>query len=551
MILRHYQEGAIDALRGALNDGLKRPLVCIPTGGGKGPTIATFAHRVHTKDPSAKIVVAVHTQELVQQLSDTYAAISGQRPAVYSASLGSRKIGPVTFCQIQSVAKRACDFGPIKLLIIDECDRTPLTGEGQYRTFIKEASIVNPNVRIAGFTATPYRLGSGLVYGPGQSFDDMVYDIGIKQLVHEGFLSQLISKDGGAPDLTGVHVRQGDFVASELEEIMSDEDTVHKACEELMRYGHDRKAWLVFASGLKHANLISDKLATMCVTAPVIEGTMEKSDRNRLITAYRNRELRCLISINMLSVGLDVPHVDMLGLLRPTASAGLYYQQIGRGLRRSPGKENCLVLDLAGNIARHGPIDTLNERIKNKKKSKKEGEAPTKTCPKCQEIVPAGVRQCPQCSFEFPPPEIAKHAVVAAYDSPLSSNEIKDIPVDSMSIRVHAPKDNNKPPLLAVVYRCGSTQINEWLSVDRNAHVYARQMSRKWLRDTPMLSVQGKSVNVSNDQVFGITTDSEVPLDTAMAWVPFLCCIPKPTRIRYQTAADGGKYPKVLGRSFA
>lgn len=551
MILRDYQQAAIDALRGALNDGVARPLVCMPTGSGKSPTIATFVHQVHLKNPQAKIVIAVHTQELVEQLSKTYAAISGTVPAVFSASLNKRAIGPVTFCQIQSIAKRACDFGAIKLLVIDECDRSPLEGVGQYRTFIKEASVVNPDIRIAGFTATPYRMGSGLVYGQDQPFSDMVYDVGIKQLVHEGFLSQLISKDGGAPDLTGVHVRQGDFVASELEAIMSEEETVHKACEELLRYGADRKAWLVFASGLKHATLISDKLASLGVEAPVVEGSMEKSERVRLVAAYRNRELRCLVNINVLSIGFDAPHVDLLALMRPTKSAGLYYQQIGRGLRIAPGKANCLVLDLAGNIARHGPIDTLNERIKNKKKSKKEGEAPTKTCPKCQEIVAAGVRECPQCEFQFPPPEIVKHATVASYDSPLSGSDIRDVPVDAMNVRVHRPKDANKPPMLAVSYRCGINVVTEWLSIDQKSHSYARQMSRKWLRETPTTEAQGKRIELKGDQIVGITTDGEVPLDTAMACVPFLCCIPKPTRIRYQTPADGVKYPKVLGRSFA
>jgi len=551
MKLRPYQEAAIDALRGALNDGMARPLVCMPTGSGKGPTIATLVHRVHLKDPSSKIVIAVHTQELVEQLSKTYEAISGTKPAVYSASLGVKKIGPVTFCQIQSIANKACDFGSIKLLVVDECDRMPLTGEGQYRTFLKEAAIVNPKIRIAGFTATPYRMGSGLVYGEGQPFSDMVYDIGIKELVHEGYLSQLVSKDGGAPDLTGVHVRQGDFVASELEAIMSDEDTVAKACAEIVRYGQDRKAWLLNASGIKHANLISAVLKTYGVDAPVIEGNMEKPERARLLAAYRNKDLRALISVNVLSVGFDASHIDLVGLMRPTKSAGLYYQQIGRGLRRAEGKQNCMILDLAGNIARHGHIDTLNERIKNKKKSDKKGVAPTKTCPKCREIVAAGVRLCPCCEFEFPPPEIAKHDTVATYDTPLSNSEIREIPVDAMTIRVHSSKDPSKAPTLCVNYMCASTKISEWLSVDEKAHTWARHKAKQWFRDTPLENADGKQIVVRDDGLYGITAESEIRLTTAMACVQFLACIPKPTRIRFQTTPESSKFPKVLGRSFA
>lgn len=120
-----------------------------------------------------------------------------------------------------------------------------------------------------------------------------------------------------------------------------------------------------------------------------------------------------------------------------------------------------------------------------------------------------------------------------------------------MNVRVHTPKDANKPPMLAVSYRCGINVVTEWLSIDQKSHSYARQMSRKWLRETPTTEAQGKRIELKGDQIVGITTDGEVPLDTAMACVPFLCCIPKPTRIRYQTPADGVKYPKVLGRSFA
>ena len=550
MILRPYQNEALLALRESLIAGIKRPLVCLPTGSGKSPTIATFVHQVTQLGHSEKIVIAVHSQELVSQLAATYERIAGVKPAIYSASLGSKKIGQVTFAQIQSIAKKACDFGAIKLMVIDEADRCPAEGQGQYRSFIKDALIVNPDMRIAGFTATPYRLGSGLVYGQGQPFEQMVYDAGIKDLIEQGYLSPLRSKNGGAPDMTGVHIRQGDFVSSEVEAIMSDEDTVNRACDEIVRYGADRKAWLIFTSGLKHAQLVHERLKALGLFAPVVEGSMNKLERAKWIAAHQSGEVRALININVLSVGYDAPHLDMLVLLRPSASSGLYYQQLGRGLRISPGKKDCLVLDLAGNIARHGPIDTLNARIKSKKKDDEPGVAPTKTCDQCQEIVHAGVRVCPACGHEFPPIPVAKHDVVAAYDSPLSSSEAIEMPVERMSIRVHTPKDDAKAPLLQVTYMAGATKVADWVSIDKKSHFYAYGVGRKWLKATPFIPYFGRTLSMEGDMLMGDDGSSRVVLDTAISCVPFLGCIPKPRSIRYQAAPNGGKYPKILSRSF-
>jgi DNA repair protein RadD len=552
MILRPYQDEALTSLRNSLIAGVKKPLVCLPTGAGKSVVIASFIHQVQQLGHEQKIVVAVHTQELVSQLSETYRKVSGLAPAVYSASLGVKKIGPVTFAQIQSISKKACDFGAIKLLVIDEADRCPDKGVGQYRTFIKQAKIVNPDMRIAGFTATPYRLGSGLVYGPEQPFDEMVYDISVKQLIEDGYLSKLTSKNGGAPDLKGVHVRQGDFVASELEAVMSDEETVKHACDEILRYGANRKSWLLFTSGLKHAALVHEELKTRGVVAPIIEGDMDKPERKKLIDAHRAHEVQALINVNVLTVGYDAPGVDMIVLLRPTKSAGLYYQMIGRGLRKAPEKQDCLILDLAGNITHHGPIDTLNERIKEKKKKGDEpGVAPTKTCAQCQEIVPAGVRTCPACGAEFPPLPVAKHDTVAAYESPLSTSEIIELPIESMGVRVHTPKDPAKAPSLCVTYKQGRTSVSEWVSLDPKSHFYAYQMGRKWLRSTPFIPFFGRTLAMDGDALIGHDGEKMVRLDTAIACVPFLGCIPKPRSIRYQTAQGGSKYPKVISRSFS
>jgi DNA repair protein RadD len=521
------------------------------TASGKTATMCTFVAGLAERYPNSKFAILVHSEELIEQIAETYARISGTKPAVFSASLKRREIGKVTIGQIQSVYGKATNFGALKLVVIDECDCVPVTGDGMYRTFLKEARVVNPELRVCGFTATPFRMGTGLVHGDKQPFSELVYDTNILELMKDGWLCPLRSKDGGAPDLTGVHVRQGEFVASELETVMSAEDLVSRACEEIAQYGKDRRSWLIFACGVKHAEIVATKLSSMGITSATITGETDKDVRRDTIKKFREGGLRVLLNIQCLTVGFDAPATDLVVMLRPTKSPRLYVQMVGRGLRVSPSKKDTMILDLSGNISRHGPIDTLNERIKNKKKSDKEGVAPTKTCPKCQEIVAAGVRLCPCCEFEFPPPEIAKHDTVAAYDTPLSNSEIREIPVDAMTIRVHSSKDPSKAPTLCVNYMCASTKISEWLSVDEKAHTWARHKAKQWFRDTPLENADGKQIVVRDDGLYGITAESEIRLTTAMACVQFLACIPKPTRIRFQTTPESSKFPKVLGRSFA
>lgn len=529
---------------------MTKPLVCLPTGSGKSLVIATLLKDIHDIDPTERLVCCVHTQELVAQLAQTYANTAGQPLAIYAASLGSRKIGAVTFAQIQSVYKRAVEFGRVKLLIIDECDRMPKDGNGQYRKFIEELTIINPDIRIVGFTATPYRMGSGLVYGEDQQFTDMVFDAPIKELIQDGYLSPLRAKDGGAVDLSQVHVRQGEYVQAELELVMSDERVVERACDEILRYGTDRRAMLLFCSGVKHAALVSAAMQQRGIEAPVIEGNTSAVRRDDCISKFKAGELKALVNINVLSVGFDAPHVDLIALLRPTKSPGLYYQQIGRGLRRADGKENCLVLDLAGNIAEHGPIDSLNDRIKKARSAKEKGKAPQKTCKQCSEIIAAQAMTCPHCNFVFPPPPVAKHDVHASEDSPLSSTQAQTVSVKAVTYRVHTPKDAGKQPTVRVDYRCGLLMHYEWLSVDSKAHPYARNKALLTLMQTPIRPGCEKIIKVKEGRIYGIHNGQETLLETALALVPWLTCLSPPATLQLQTDPANPRYKRIVGRTF-
>jgi superfamily II DNA or RNA helicase len=307
-------------------------------------------------------------------------------------------------------------------VLVHNCDRIPADGEGQYRTLIADLELCNPDLRIVGLTATPYRTGFGLVYGKDAIFEEMVYDARITELIKDGYLSALIGKDGGAPDLSDIHVRKGDYVASELEDYMSNDKRVAAAVREILKYASGRKKTLIFASGVKHANMVSQALAAAGINCPVITGEMPTAERAELIKKFKAGMLSFLVNINVLSIGFDASDIDMIVLLRPTKSPALYYQQIGRGMRIHEGKTNCLILDLAGNIREHGPVDTLNDSIKKRKSAKSTGRPMAKTCPSCQALVALAVKECGDCGHVFVSEEqdTVKHATTAYSDQPLS-----------------------------------------------------------------------------------------------------------------------------------
>ena len=550
MILRTYQNEAVQALRAAMNSGNRRPLVCLPTGSGKTPTSISVTSIALNR--GHHVVVAVHTKELIEQIAECYEKITGFAAAVYSASLRRKEVGQFTVVQIQSVAKVPGLFDRTSLLIVDECDRIPMDGEGQYRSFIAALEVANPKLFVAGFTATPYRMGQGLVYGPGKVFTEMVYDAGIKELIAQGFLSPLRAKDGGAPDLSQVHIRQGEYVASELEAVMADSAKVQHASKEIVAYGKDRRHWILFVAGTKHGKMVETELLALGVSCKFVTASASVAERDKAVDDFKSGNIKALINIVIFSVGFDHPGVDLIADLAPTKSPGRYYQKLGRGLRIAPGKTDCLVLDYAGNIAEHGPIDTLNDRIKDKVKGKSTGAAPMKSCPECHEIVYAGTAVCPNCKYEFPK-EIAKHAATAHGMSPISSRVT--LAVGSWLFSIHQSKDASRPDTLKVQYFSPGLMpervAQEFLPCDirHNSFMYKKFIS--WLEQIPLTTTtDGRRLEIRDGCVYGYVNQASTRLETAIQLSAFTRCLTPPNRITTMPDPDNNKYTQVIGRDW-
>jgi DNA repair protein RadD len=482
MQLRDYQSAAIDGLYSWFGAAKGNPLVVAPTGAGKSVILAEFIRRAIADYGDTRIIMATHVKELIAQ---NYAALLRLWPnapaGIYSAGLGRRQMRQVTFAGIQSVAKKAADFGHIDILIVDEAHLIPRSGDTLYQKFIEGLRLTNPNLKVIGLTATPFRLDSGrLDRGQGAIFDGIAYDIPIPMLVTRGYLAPLISKRPGFVfDTTGLHTRAGDFVEGEMNDRFNKDDVTRAAVSEIIALGQDRRSWLLFCISVDHASAVKAELIRQGIPADLVTGDTPAMERARILEDFKAGRIRALTNVNVLTTGFDAPATDLLAFLRPTKSLGLYMQMAGRAMRIAPGKESGLVLDYAGNVARHGPVDAVSATEGSAKSGKKlEGEiaaAPAKACPQCNSILWIGARECTDCGHVFPEPE-PKIERTSSTDAIMNLTAVDDWqPVRDFALTRHS-KDGKAS--LRADYLVGSRVVKEFVCLE---HVgFARQKAVTW-----------------------------------------------------------------------
>ncbi len=483
MQLRQYQAETIAAIWDFLRTQAGSPIAVLPTGAGKSLVVATLCQHA-VEQWNGRILVLSHVKELIGQLHDTIRRVWPLAPCgINSAGLGKRDYtDQIVIAGIQSVYRDGTMLGRFDLILVDECHLIPADGEGMYRTLLETLTVINPAIRLIGLTATPFRLDSGLLYGPECLFQGVAYDAKVRDLIDQGFLCKLRGKDGGVPDLSSVHIRGGEYIPAELDAAVNTPEHVKSACVEIVKRGVGRLGWLVFCCSVEHAFTVRDCLAKLGVPCALVIGDTPSDERAEAIRAFKARELKCLVSVGVLTTGFDAPHVDLIALLRPTLSPGLYYQMVGRGLRTAPTKTDCLVLDFAGCIAKHGPVDDL--RIKDKRQQSSEpGEAITKTCPQCAEILPASATVCHACGHQMP--REAKHDRQAADVSPLVETNDEWMDVRSVDWQVHTKKgaDESAPKTLRIIYGYGLFKsISEYVCVEHFG--FARRKAETWWKET-------------------------------------------------------------------
>jgi DNA repair protein RadD len=480
LALRPYQRAAVEALYDYFSASAGNPLVVMPTGTGKSLCIAGFTREAIAAYGDTRVLILTHVKELIQQNFMTMLRAWPEAPAgIYSAGLSRRDIrAQILFAGIQSIHRHAYQVQRCDLVLIDEAHLLGRGDSGMYRSFLAQLNEINAGLlKVVGFTATPYRLDSGLLHeGKDRLFTDIAYEVPVLEMIQQGYLCPVVPKQTTTQlDVGGVGTRGGEFIAKDLEAAVDRDEVTRAAVAEIVQHGEGRGSWLVFCSGVAHARHVRDAIREHGISAETVTGDTPGPERDGILAAFKAGRLRCVTNANVLTTGFDAPGTDLIALLRPTKSVGLYVQMVGRGTRLAEGKDDCLVLDFAGNTARHGPIDTVDGR---KKEPAGDGEAPIKVCPECQTINHASARRCVGCDHEFPPPPLQVSAQAAA--NALLSTQVQTTWCDVTSVRYMLHEKPGKPASLRVTYECGLARHSEWVCFEHTG--FPREKAVSWWR---------------------------------------------------------------------
>jgi len=463
-----YQEKAVYSIFNHYYSGNRgNPLIVAPGGSGKTVIVAEFCRLVMEKWKGQKILVISDDQEILIQ---DYEAIKIQNPdsdiGLYSSGLGSTTIGDITIAGIQSIYKKLHLFKDFTYIIVDEAHKIPFDKKSMYLI-----CLLGLNLPTLGLTATPFRLGVGYIHlADNRFFSDIVYTITYGELLKSGRVCKMINKQPGITlDASQIKKQAGDFILKELSLAFDREGITTEIVDDLKKYKELRKKWLVFAIDIVHCEHISERLNEIGIKSTVVH-SKTGINRSIVIDEYKDDKYQAIVSVAMMTTGVNIPEVDLVVLLRSTASPALHGQIIPRGSRVYPGKADCLVLDYAGNLKRNGPIDAPNVKVVGKGG----GNPIMKVCENCDEIVASAVRICPECGSEF----IFKNklTLTTSNSSVLSIKNWHN--VDSVAYDVHIGKKNI--PMLLVRYICGLRQFKEYIAIEHGG--YATHKARFWWR---------------------------------------------------------------------
>lgn len=483
--LRPYQRQAVDSLYAYWREKPGSPLLVLPTGAGKSLVLATVCKELIENYPDMRILIVTHVRELILSNFGELLNIWPFAPAgIYSAGVGRRDAhAQIIFGGVQTIASKTSAIGHVDLVMVDEAHLMPRNSETQYGKLLDGLRVINPDLKLVGLTATPYRLGEGSLHeGEGALFDDIAYDLPISDLIDGGFLVRPISKGMATTyDVSGVGKLGGDYKQNALQAAVDKDGLTRAVVDEIVAYGASagapRKAWLCFCSGVDHAFHMRDEIRSRGFSCETVTGETPAGERDRILGDFKAGRLRALTNNSVLTTGTNLPIIDLVAFCRPTQSAGLYVQMAGRGLRLYPGKENCLFLDFAGVVRKHGPIDAVTPPSTRSGT----GEAPVKQCPQesggCGSQVHTSAKVCPDCGYEFPVDETPKIQAQAEDVPMLSKDAATWRPVTKRAFRYHDGKAG-KPPSLKVVYFQGLSQFNEWLCFEHTG--FAQSKAHRW-----------------------------------------------------------------------
>ena len=510
-MLRWYQKQAVAAVWDYLNTQDGAPCVVLPTGSGKTHVIAEMCRAVVAK--GGRALVLAHVKELLQQTATKLGEyVEPSLVGIYSAGLNERAVDTaIVVGGIQSVVERLDEIGAFQLIVVDEAHLIPPNGSGRYRRLVEAEKEISPNAKLVGLTATPYRMGCGWIVKDRADADDdekydrildtIVYEAPVASLIADGTLSTVVSKRATRSiDYSGIKTTRGDFDEEEIEKRLLKGDVLACACQEIVEQTRERKKVLVFCNRLESARRCAKFLERFQTDGvAVVDGSTPNDERAAIVRRFKGdchetdllgsveKPLKYVCNVGVLTTGFDAPNVDCVVMLRPTKSLALYQQIVGRGLRRSPDKSDCLILDYGGNVERLGPIDVPNPQVLV------DGDVKWRTCPECNGVVKRSYPCCPLCGHVFPPPrpkpnDPDKNLEASASNKAILSQDdeppiVKELAVVEVEYSEHHKKDSppDDPGTLQIKYKVEGEYkpIFEWLCPEHE-NGWVQKRFREW-----------------------------------------------------------------------
>ena len=307
-------------------------MVQMPTGTGKTMVQAELVKQLMMKDEGVRILIVAHRRELIEQIKAT----------IKRMKMDSRNI---TVESIQTISRRIAtiEFAP-SLVVIDEAHHAlAKTYKMMWETW--------PDAKFLGLTATPCRLnGKGFT----DLFDVLVQSWDIPTFIKEKWLSTYdfvsIKADSRTQQLISSLKKRGadgDYQVKEMDAVLNKRPSIERLYNCVMEYAHNRKGF-VYAININHARSIAEYYQSQGVNAVAIDSHTPVKERERIISSFRSGGLQVLVNVDIFSEGFDCPDVEFIQLARPTLSLAKYLQMVGRGLRPSKGKKNCMIIDNVG-----------------------------------------------------------------------------------------------------------------------------------------------------------------------------------------------------------
>lgn len=411
--LRPYQEKAVNEIRGCLSRGDRAILFVLPTGGGKTFTFVYIAQNASQK--GKRVLILAHIQELVMQASLSLAKMGVKHSLVAAASTIAaikvqhmRELGVclvdssalVCVGSIQTVVNKTAKMPYPDLIICDEAHHSPA---GQWKKVIDFWD----KARVLGVTATPIRTdGVGLGVEYGGIFDSIVCGPNVQSLIDMGSLvPPKVFCPVGNFDFSDIKISSnGDYNQKELAKSFADKPSLTgNAISHYKKFANGKKC-VVFCVSVAAAQAQAEAFNQAGFRFMSLDGTLDDSQRRKAVRDLTNGDLDGLTSCQIISEGFDLPAIEVVILMRPTKSLGLFLQQIGRGLRPSQGKNFGLVIDMVGNTITHGlPQWEQNWTLEGRPKKAKKNEVEpvlVKVCEKCFSVQKPSLA-CISCGEVF------------------------------------------------------------------------------------------------------------------------------------------------------